>query len=130
MIPVSKITEAESKDLHSLTSEDLLILKYWTTYRECNLWYTLMKACQCAIKSLDYAKKGKYAALQTIQFQNEFIALQDRKFSNEETKTYITEDINIKANEAKLKMLELLLLNGSISKSVYNEKCNQFLKTA
>lgn len=73
MIIAEQISEIENKNLDKLSESELLILNYWNTYREANLYYELMVSCinQNLIDlALSYAAKGKIASTQALAFQN------------------------------------------------------------
>lgn len=73
MIIAEQIAEIENKRFDKLSETELLLLNYWNTYKEANLYYGLMVAC---IKQdlpdlcVTYATKGKLAATQALTLQS------------------------------------------------------------
>jgi hypothetical protein len=73
MIIAEKIAEIENKHFEKLSESELLLLNYWNTYKEANLYYGLMVACirqNLPDLGLSYAGKGKLAATQALALQS------------------------------------------------------------
>lgn len=73
MIIAEKIAEIENKHFDKLSQSELLLLNYWNTYKEANLYYGLMVACikqNLPDLGLSYAGKGKLAATQALALQS------------------------------------------------------------
>jgi hypothetical protein len=68
-----RISDIEHKSTSCLSEQESLLLRYWHSYKEANLYYHLMVNCEIKTLQLLYAYKGKISAqiavnlLKTIQ---------------------------------------------------------------
>jgi hypothetical protein len=78
MVLHQRVLEIENKDFHTLTEEELVIYNYWNTYKEANLYYSLMVSCidkNMKDLGLVYANKGKISALKALALQSKIAVL-------------------------------------------------------
>lgn len=120
----NKAIEIENKDFNLLSEEELLVLNYWNTYREANLYYNLMMSAYSPELAVTYATKGKLAASKAVTFENKL------NLQNAPTATILMGNFGKTPSpkvDAKLKLLDKLLLTGQITKTVYNQKCREVM---
>jgi hypothetical protein len=79
MIPQSKIKEIEAKEYGVMTEEEALLLKYWNSYKESNMWHSMMlgitEAPDCLEKALNYARKGKESVKTALRIQGQLLMM-------------------------------------------------------
>ena len=97
MISDKRIKEVEGKDYSSLTDEEKLIWQYWNSYRESNLWYTMMKQAGSVEAAFNFAKKGKDCILKTLAIQCNIVEI----WENDALKF---KDANLEADKKQLRI--------------------------